>query len=164
MHVSIIVIRHFSRVIFTKENLLGLEEGEYINGDIVLFYQQLVQDKWLSECCVLTIIFLGFCTRQWWHTFLTVLIYSISSILTLSHNIKIEALRTNPSAIWIVIMLVQNMFSVTSLPRSTCWYQWTNSVFNYWSFSFIISYLFLQLSLVSHCGERSSHGPGWQGR
>lgn len=45
MHVSIIVIRHFSLVIFTKENLVGLDEGEYVNGDIVLFYQQLVQDK-----------------------------------------------------------------------------------------------------------------------
>lgn len=35
-------IRNLSRIEFTERNIVGLEEGQYINDDIVVFYQQYV--------------------------------------------------------------------------------------------------------------------------
>ena len=47
---TIISTRQFSLITFTKESLKGLENGQYVNDDIVLFYQQYDLHKFWAQC------------------------------------------------------------------------------------------------------------------
>src|SRR6202453_3586688 len=47
---TIISTRQFSSITSTKESLKGLENGQYVNDDIVLFYQRYDLHKFWAQC------------------------------------------------------------------------------------------------------------------